>query len=46
MVAGLAWTFIVKKKVDLITKKEIPLDIEYEPKLNLKPLPFAAMIEI
>ena len=46
MVARLAWTFYIKKKIDPMTKIEIPLDIEYEPTPNPKPMPFAAVIEV
>lgn len=44
MVARIAWGCDIKKPIDPTTKKEVQLNIEYEPTPNPKPLPFPADI--
>lgn len=44
MVARIAWAFNIKKPIDPATKKEVQLNIQYEPTPNPKPLPFPAEI--
>ncbi|KAL5396997.1 hypothetical protein PMIN02_002670 [Paraphaeosphaeria minitans] len=46
MVARLAWAFNIRKAVDPETKMEVPLDINYEPTTNPKPLAFPAVFEV
>lgn len=45
MVARIAWACNIKKAIDPETKREIELNIQYEPTVNPKPLPFPAVIE-
>jgi hypothetical protein len=44
MVARVAWAATIKRKINPATKKEYPLDIQYEPTANPKPLAFTADI--
>ncbi|KAF1974652.1 cytochrome P450 [Bimuria novae-zelandiae CBS 107.79] len=46
MVARLAWAFNIKKQIDPVTRKELPLNIKYEPTPNPKPEPFSARFEV
>lgn len=45
MVARFAWACNIKHAIDPATKKEIELNIVYEPVANPRPLPFPAVIE-
>jgi hypothetical protein len=44
MVARVAWAATITRKIDPATKREYPLDIQYEPTANPRPLPFTADI--
>lgn len=45
MVARFAWACNIKRAVDPATKKQVELNIVYEPVANPRPLPFPAAIE-
>ncbi|ORY58411.1 cytochrome P450 [Pseudomassariella vexata] len=45
MTARIAWACDIKKRIDPATKKEMPLNIRYEPTPNPKPLPFPSDIK-